>query len=79
MAIKTLYWHENILVKNGISDVGTEKGFLYLIIISWQLNLIQIAVRHRGTTNPISCYTIAVYIRLRDTSNPVRYFILSPF
>ena len=33
-------WHKNNLVINGISGVGTEEGFLYLIII-WQLNLIK--------------------------------------
>ena len=37
-----LSWHQNNLEINGISGVGTEKvAFLYLIIVSWQLNLIQ--------------------------------------
>ena len=30
-----------IKVIDGISEVGAEEGFLYLIIVSWQLNLIQ--------------------------------------
>ena len=35
-------WHQNNLVLKGISGVGTEEvSFLHLIIVSWQLNLIQ--------------------------------------
>ena len=36
----TLSWHLNDLLIDGISEVGAE-GFLYLIIVSWQLNRIQ--------------------------------------
>ena len=36
-----LSWHKNNLVIDGISEVGAEEGFLYLIIDSWQPNLIQ--------------------------------------
>ena len=43
MRIKSLIvsWHRNNLIINGVSGIGIEKGFWYLITFSWQLNLIQ--------------------------------------
>ena len=80
MTIKYLIvsWHQIIQEINGVSGVGTEEVLFFFFFFFFFLFYFFFHISHYSfLAAKINSDSGVSHIRLRDTTNPVSYFILS--
>ena len=79
MTIKYLIvsWHQSSLEINGISGVGTED--VVVVVFVFFFCFVFFISHYSFWTAKSNSDSGVSHIRLRDTTNPISYFILSPF